>query len=101
MQYAFVMDVPAPVEFYDAVHAEVVRRSGGEVSGLLLHVGRATATGFQVIEVWESRDQWQRYNDELVEPVVTELSGGQLPPQPPVEEFDVRGLVIPRAPVLV
>ena len=101
MPFGIVFDVPAPVEVYDAVHAEVLRRAGSSVDGLLVHVGRPTDRGFQVLEVWESRDQWQRYNDELIGPVMADVAGGQAPPpgEPAGEEFDVRGLVIPRGDV--
>jgi hypothetical protein len=55
MTHGLVMNVPAPINFYDALHGEVARRSTAGVDGLLLHVGRATDDGFQVLEVWESK----------------------------------------------
>ncbi|NYJ07112.1 hypothetical protein [Petropleomorpha daqingensis] len=98
MTYGFVMDVPAPIEAYEAMHAEIGRRTTGPVEGLLLHLGRATAGGFQIIELWESKEQYDRYDAELVAPVMAEMSGGQTPPDPPtVEEFEPRGLIIPSA----
>ena len=90
--------VPAPIEAYDAAHAEVGRRSEGVVDGLLVHIGRATEEGFEVLEVWESREHFERYTREVVNPVMAELSPG--PPPTPGQgyvEFDVRGLVIPAA----
>ncbi len=102
MTYGFVMDVPAPVEFYDALHAEIRRRSTGAVEGLLVHVGRETRAGFQVMEVWESKELCDRYNAEVVGPALAHLSGGQTPPQQPTtEEFEPRGLIVPAAHVAV
>ena len=102
MTYGYVMDVPQPIEFYDAVHAAVDRRSGGRADGMLLHLGRATDTGFQVLEIWETKEQCDRYSAEVVEPAVAEAAGGQLPPQEPVrQEFEPRGLIIPGAQVAV
>ena len=49
--YGVITTVPAPVEMYDAVHAETVKRAGTTVDGLLVHVGRATTDGFQTLEV--------------------------------------------------
>jgi hypothetical protein len=96
------MDVPAPIEFYDALHAEVARRSTGGIDGLLLHVGRLTTGGFQVVEIWESKEQCDRFFAEVVEPASASVSGGQAPPgQPVVEEFEPRGLVIPSAAIAV
>ncbi|MGY1642037.1 hypothetical protein ACI782_13040 [Geodermatophilus sp. SYSU D00703] len=101
MTWGVVIDVPAPVEVYDAVHAEVVRRVGGTAEGLLVHLARATPTGFQVVEVWDSREQYERYDREVVAPVVAELSAGGPPPpgEPASTEFEVRGLVLSGAAV--
>jgi hypothetical protein len=96
MTYAHVIDVPAPVEMYDALHAEILRRSGGSVDGLLVHVGRPTATGFQVLEVWETRSHFDRYNTQVVLPAVEQMTAGQPGPgaQQDMEEFHVHGLVL-------
>ena len=102
MAFGISMDVAAPVDFYDALHAEIARRSSGPVDGLLLHVGRATRDGFQVIEVWESREQCDRFDEEVVLPALAELTQGRPPqPAPPREEFEPRGLVVPAAQVFV
>ncbi|WP_116451434.1 hypothetical protein [Blastococcus litoris] len=99
MTYGFVMDVPAPVQFYDVLHAELARRTSGVVvEGLLLHVARQTVAGFQIVEVWESKELCDRYTAELVNPVIAELSGGSpMPMAPAIEEFEPRGLVVPAA----
>ena len=103
MTYAHVVDVPAPVEMYDALHAEILRRSGTTVDGLLVHVGRATATGFQVLEVWQSRAHFDSYNDQVVLPAVAHLAAGQPGPAPQqaIEEFQVRGLVLDGGKVVI
>jgi hypothetical protein len=96
--YGVLSRVPAPIEAYDAAHAEVGRRSGGEVEGLLVHVGRATDDGFEVLEVWESREHFERFTRDVVNPLMAELSPGPPPaPGQGYEEFDVRGFVLPSA----
>jgi hypothetical protein len=103
MTYGIVIDVPAPIEMYDAVHAAVIGRTGSSIDGLLCHIGRPTEGGFQIVEVWESKEDCDRYNDQVVGPVIAELSGGrEMPPGESVsEQFEVRGLIIvPRADVL-
>lgn len=103
MTYAHVVDVAAPVDVYDALHAEIVRRSGSTVDGLLVHVGRPTATGFQVLEVWQSRGHFDRYNEQVVLPAVADLSAGRpgAAPQQAIEEFPVHGLVLAGGNVVV
>lgn len=99
MTYGVVVDVAAPAEMYDALHSEVVRLTEGAVDGLLLHVGRATSDGFQVIEVWTDKEQYDRYNEDVVFPAAARLGEGQSgpPPEMRTEEFEVRGLVLPAA----
>ena len=102
MSYGLAIDVPAPIEFYDALHAEVGRRSAGEVDGLLLHVGRPTGAGFQVLEVWESQTKCDRFFADVVGPAFASVSASQASPgQPVMEEFEPRGLIIPSAVIAV
>ena len=98
MAYGITTQVPAPIEMYDAMHAALLARTWPDDVGLLLHIGRATEDGFEVEEVWESRDHYDRYNRELVLPLVAELAGAQgasAAGNQHIEEFEVRGLVIP------
>jgi hypothetical protein len=103
MTYAHVVDVAAPVEMYDALHAEIVHQSGDAADGLLVHVGRPTDAGFQVLEVWESRAHFERFNNEVVLPILARMSAGQPGPAPQqnVQEVDVHGLVLNGAMVVV
>ena len=95
MTWGVVMDVAGPVEIYDAMHRELLNAAATGVDGLLVHLARPTPTGFQIIEVWESREPFDRYTAELVAPVMARLLGDQPPPAMETEEFDVRGLVLP------
>jgi hypothetical protein len=96
--YGVITPVPAPVELYDRVHAELRRRTDGKVEGLLVHIRPATSGGFEVLEVWESREHFERYAQELVDPVAAEVTSGQAPPAgQSAVEFEVRGLVLPSA----
>jgi hypothetical protein len=96
MTYAFTVDVAAPMEQYDVLHAEIGRRSGDRVDGMLVHFARATDTGFQVTEVWESREQCERFNNEVMGPIVAEMAAGQPMPatEPVMTEFEARGLLL-------
>jgi hypothetical protein len=49
-------NLSGPIEMYDGMHAEMVKRVGTSVDGWLVHVGRARADGCQVLEVWESKE---------------------------------------------
>jgi hypothetical protein len=96
--FGVITPVPAPVELYDAIHAELRKRTGEKVDGLLVHVARETGDGFEVMEIWQSREEFERYARDVVDPVVAELTHGQAPPaSASATPFDVRGIVIPAA----
>ena len=101
--YGVFTTVPAPVETYDRMHAELIKRAGPSVHGLLVHIGRATTDGFQIVQVWESKEHYDRANTDVVFPLMRELAGDQPPPsiEPATEAFDVRGLVIPSGNILI
>jgi hypothetical protein len=101
--YGVITTVPAPVETYDRMHAELIKRAGPSVHGLLVHIGRATTDGFQIVQVWESKEDYDRANTDVVFPLMRELAGDQPPPsiEQATEAFDVRGLVIPSGNILI
>ena len=102
MTHGLVMKVPAPTEFYDALHTEVGRRSTGRADGLLLHVGRVTDDGFEVFEIWESKEKCDRFFAEVVRPAVASVPGAHaLRGEPVTMEFEPLGLIVPSAAIAV
>ena len=101
--YGVTTTFQAHVEMYNGMHAEMIRQAGTSVDGLLVHVGRATSDGFQVLSVWESKEHYDRANTDIVIPLMRELAGDQ--PLPSMEQateaFDVHGLVIPSGNILI
>jgi hypothetical protein len=102
--YGVVTNVPAPVEVYDRMHAELIKRASTSLAGtgLLVHVGRATADGFELFQVFESKEHYDRAMD-ISASLMRELAGDL--PQPPTEQstevFEVRGIVIPRGDIVI
>jgi hypothetical protein len=93
MSYGVMFTVSAPIAMYDAVHAEA---SQHPADGLIMHLVREVDDGFQVIEVWESKEQHDRFGEEVLGPIVARLAGADAE-APPSEEFDVHTLVVPSA----
>jgi hypothetical protein len=54
--YAFVFDLPGPLEQYQAAHTEFNKYPTDD---LLVHIGRPTGDGVQVVEVWTSEEAFQ------------------------------------------
>ena len=97
MTYNVVYDVQAPIEAYHALHAAVREVIGSSDVGMLAHIGRPTETGFQVIEVWESKERLDDFNRDLMAPVMAKFASDGPPPALELREFELCGLVIPSA----
>lgn len=71
MVYAFQMDVPINVEVY----AKIREALGNDPpSGLISHVVLEREGGrLRYIEVWESEEDWERFSDERLHPVVDRI----------------------------
>ena len=91
MTYAFTVRVPLPVEVYDASHAEVLKAAAEHGNdGLILHMARAVPEGFEILEIWQSREQADRFNREVVAPALERAGMPADAPQPPLTEFEPR-----------
>lgn len=95
MTYGTVVTVPAPIEAYLASHAEVQRATGDQFpDGLIFHVARPVDSGFEMLEVWESKEQADKFNEEVVGPAVGRTGADTSGPQPVVVEFEPVGLMV-------
>ena len=90
MPYAVQYDVPANEQFYSTVKAEI----GDErPEGLVVHLVVKRDAGLRHIGVWDSRENWERFQRERVEPAIGKVFAAagfaQRPPQPEEHEMDV------------
>lgn len=101
--YAVTITMQASVQTYERMHAEMTRRAGTAIDGLLVHIGRAHPDGFEVLEIWETEDHYDRANVNIVFPLMRELADDASDPSmvPQTTVLDVRGLVIPRGDILL
>ena len=94
MTYAFTQDVPIDAAFYARIKAGL---GDAAPKGLISHLAvELPEGGLRYIDVWESEDDWDRFAEERLHPVVhpllAEIFGEQLPPEPdrvPVAVVDV------------
>ena len=83
--YAFTQDVPID----EATYRRIVEGLGDEPpKGMLSHVALALPDGgLRYIDVWESEEDWDRFVEDRLHPVVhpllAEVFGDELPPEPP------------------
>jgi len=87
MGYTYVQDVAAAWEEYERVVAAL----GDEwPDGLIVHVAGGTALGYRIIEVWESREAWERFRSGRLRPAVRALAGDGPTQEPTFESFEVQ-----------
>lgn len=90
MPHAHVTDVPQSWESYERVSAAL---GTVPVDGLILHAAGRTDEGFRIIEVWETKEAWQRFRAGLLEDVLGEQPGDAVAIEPAVRELDVERLL--------
>jgi hypothetical protein len=97
MRYGVITRIPAPIEAYDASSVEMVKAEGAlDPPGLILHVARATDDGFELFEIWESKQHSDRFNDTVVRPALVRLGVGMSAdgPLPEIVEFDASRVIV-------
>jgi hypothetical protein len=97
MTYGVIVRVPAPIEAYRASHAEIVKVLGSmSPDGLILHVARPTASGFEMFEVWESKEHSDRFNAEIAGPAVNRSGAPIDGPHAEFEAFEPETVELPQ-----
>jgi hypothetical protein len=90
MPYAFFCDVPGTGELYRQVKAEL---GDEQPEGLVVQLVVESDGGLRHLNVWESRQDWERYRDERVGPAVGKVLAAagidRRPPEPVEQRLDV------------
>ena len=95
MTYGEVIKVQAPIQAYEASHAEVERMISGEMpEGMIFHVARATDEGFELFEVWESQAQADKFNEAVVVPAIIKSGADMSGPEPQRTVFEPVGMML-------
>ena len=88
MSYALQYDVPADEQMYRQIRAAIGHE---QPKGLVAHVVVEVEGGLRHIDVWDSQEDWRRFQDERVEPAVHSVLSAagftEMPPDPPVQEL--------------
>ncbi|HEX6702458.1 MAG TPA: hypothetical protein VF101_17145 [Gaiellaceae bacterium] len=101
MAVGMLLDMPAEAgAMYEAVNQQMFGTSTPTAdqlpSELILHSAGATAGGFRIFDVWESREAFERFFQGQVGPAMQALGGEAAsgpPPEPQIYELSnwVRG----------
>ncbi|HMI71278.1 MAG TPA: hypothetical protein VK510_14890 [Solirubrobacteraceae bacterium] len=58
---------------YDAV-SERLQALGAPPAGMLVHTAGFTGNGFRIFEVWESREDFERFLNDVLMPIVQDIA---------------------------
>jgi hypothetical protein len=76
---------------YDAIHERLMQN--GPIEGFLLHTAGFTGRGFRVFEVWETREQYDRFVDERLMPIIREIAASDTR-EPELTVYELHGFVV-------
>jgi hypothetical protein len=96
--YGYTMHIPEPIEVYQAMHRavlEVVDEEGG-VEGLVLHLAYPTEEGFDLTEVWESKEELDIFNRDVFPKAMARAGMPMDGPPPKPLEFTPAAVMTPR-----
>ena len=90
MPYALQFDVPADEQFYRRVKAEI---GDEQPKGFVAHLVVKRDGGLRHIEVWDSKEDWERFREERADPALDKVFAAaglaNRPPRPPEQEMDL------------
>ena len=90
MSYACSYDVPGNEQMYRQVKATI---GDEQPKGLVVHLALTTDNGLRHIEVWDTEQDWQRFQDERVRPavhgVLAAAGFAEMPADPPVQQLEL------------
>lgn len=89
MGYATVAEFDVDVD----THCKILEAAGNEpILGLIVHAAGPSQGGVRCIDVWERKEDWDRFFNERLMPAMAalDIAGG---PPPRFEELDVPVLV--------
>jgi heme-degrading monooxygenase HmoA len=96
MSYAFYYDVPGDEHIYRQVRTAI----GDDVPpGLVAHFVVQSDTGLRHYAVWDSAEDWNRFNTERARPavhaVLRSVGFTEMPPDPEIQELKLIDTWIP------
>jgi hypothetical protein len=76
---------------YDAIHERIMQ--GGPVEGFVMHTAGFTGRGFRIVEVWETREHFDRFIEERFMPILKEVAPSDAR-QPEVTVYELHKLLV-------
>ena len=88
MAWGFISELPVSRADYDRVDAEI----GEDPPGLILHTSSEKGGRMRIVDVWESKDAYERFERETLFPALGRIGADTAGGPPPREEFEVHNM---------
>ena len=88
MAWGFITEFPFPAEEYDRLDREV----GPNPEGLIVHIAAKSGDGMKIIDVWESKEAYDRFEQEMLMPAMGRIGLATPDRPPPRDEFEVHNM---------
>jgi hypothetical protein len=100
MAFAFVQDFPSGADEtstsnYNAIHSAIMAKAT-DPARLIIHTAGFADDGFRIFEVWESREQCEKFMTEVVMPTVMEITRGNPGAPPATTTYELHTCFCPR-----
>ena len=81
----------ATLEQYEGILEKMGLTAGGSTPpGAIFHWAAQTDDGLKVVDVWETKEQWERFAEEQVRPVSEQVGF----PEPEIRYIDVHNYMV-------
>jgi hypothetical protein len=100
MAIGVLLDIPGGTqEQYEQINEKAFGDPKGPsepIDGLIVHTAGATDGGWRIFDVWESREAFESFNNELIMPAVEGMDLPEIPPEIYELANLIRGKVLAR-----
>jgi hypothetical protein len=79
---------------YEAVN-ERLGIDGNVPDGLIAHAAGDAGGQWEIVEVWESRQQAERFDVERLRPAIEAVMGGPPPNEPAMSVYEAQRVILP------
>jgi hypothetical protein len=88
MAWGFITELPISRDEYDRLNAEI----RDDPEGLIVHTASEKGGTMRVIDIWESKDAYERFEQEMLFPAMGRIGMSAPDSPPPRDEFEVHNL---------
>ena len=85
MPWGFIQELPVSREEYDRIDQAIP----DEPEGLIVHTASEKDGRIRVVDIWESKDAYQRFERETLMPAIQGVVEAPQGGPPPMDEFEI------------